>query len=389
MGKVGAPPRVVRFSVPAPKRVPFSAKLCPLETGGVTYDARVVAPRLGPGSTRQSWIQPGGSGLGKTKPERERGERSRPIIVDPLTSNRLLGTCSDGQPGGAVRARKSCGVDRERERCYKDERGEGGGGGLGKKKRLTTVIETPRSASTHLCFSPAARFPPPVPRRLSVWDDAGGLRPRIAPVRVRRRSARHHSVGDLELTLLGHIIPFSRRWAESDSGTDASGRDLCHGRRPPRPRRRRSARTTAVYASDQRADPDARDGLPRRSFTGKIRHRAKVRVRSPRTAAVRAEEVERMRAASRRKREEEVGRRGLERFAVVKCSCDPQRDFRESMVEMIWEKGLGRPEEMESLLACYLALNSDEHHDVIVKVFRQLWFELNLERLAHESNRRR
>ncbi|CAL9165968.1 unnamed protein product [Musa hybrid cultivar] len=245
---------------------------------------------------------------------------------------------------------------------------------------------SPRSA--HLSFSPAARFPPPVPRRLSVWDDAGGLRPRIAPVRARRRSARHHSVGDLELTL-GHIIPFSRRWAESDSGTDASGCDLGHGRRPPRPRRRRSARTTAGYASDQRADPDARDGLPRRSFTGKIRHRAKVRVRSPRTAAVRAEEVERMRAASRRKREEEVARRGLERFAVVKCSSDPQRDFRESMVEMICEKGLGRPEEMESLLACYLALNSDEHHDVIVKVFRQVWFELNLERLAHESNRRR
>ncbi|URE25183.1 hypothetical protein MUK42_05955 [Musa troglodytarum] len=208
-----------------------------------------------------------------------------------------------------------------------------------------------------------ARFPPPVPHRLSVWDDAGGLRPRIAPVRARRRSARHHSVGDLELTL-GHIIPFSRR-------------------------RRRSARTTAGYASDQRADPDARDGLPRRSFTGKIRHRAKVRVRSPRTAAVRAEEVERMRAASRRKREEEVERRGLERFAVVKCSSDPQRDFRESMVEMIWEKRLGRPAEMESLLACYLALNSAEHHDVIVKVFRQVWFELNLERLAHESNRRR
>ncbi|URE25182.1 hypothetical protein MUK42_05955 [Musa troglodytarum] len=245
---------------------------------------------------------------------------------------------------------------------------------------------SPRSA--HLFFSPVARFPPPVPHRLSVWDDAGGLRPRIAPVRARRRSARHHSVGDLELTL-GHIIPFSRRWAESDSGTDASGCDLGHGRRPPRPRRRRSARTTAGYASDQRADPDARDGLPRRSFTGKIRHRAKVRVRSPRTAAVRAEEVERMRAASRRKREEEVERRGLERFAVVKCSSDPQRDFRESMVEMIWEKRLGRPAEMESLLACYLALNSAEHHDVIVKVFRQVWFELNLERLAHESNRRR
>lgn len=64
---------------------------------------------------------------------------------------------------------------------------------------------------------------------------------------------------------------------------------------------------------------------------------------------------------------------------MVKSSSDPVRDFRESMVEMIWERGIGRPEELESLLACYLSLNSDEHHDVIVKVFRQVWFDLNRE----------
>jgi uncharacterized protein (TIGR01568 family) len=38
---------------------------------------------------------------------------------------------------------------------------------------------------------------------------------------------------------------------------------------------------------------------------------------------------------------------------------------------------VGRPEELETLLACYLSLNADEHHDCIVKVFRQVWFELN------------
>ncbi|KAH7686287.1 Ovate protein family C-terminal protein [Dioscorea alata] len=77
-------------------------------------------------------------------------------------------------------------------------------------------------------------------------------------------------------------------------------------------------------------------------------------------------------------------KRGLERFTVVKRSCDPQKDFKESMVEMILEKRIGRPEELERLLACYLALNSDEHHDVIVKVFRQVWFELNRGRFGSE-----
>ncbi|CAL9193966.1 transcription repressor OFP1-like [Musa acuminata AAA Group] len=251
-----------------------------------------------------------------------------------------------------------------------------------KPKRRTAPVVVPPGA----VFTPPPSPSPPDPQldplaycsaapgRLSVGEDGGGSRPRITPAAARQRSARHHSVGDLEITL-GHIIPFSRRstrrWVESDSGSDASGCDLGLGRRPPRPRR--STRTTVVYTSDQRVDTDGRDGLPRRSFGGKIQHRAKVRVRSPRAAAAKAE-VERMKAAARRA---EGKRKGLERFAVVKCSRDPQRDFRESMVEMIRQKGIGRPEEMERLLACYLSLNSDEHHDVIVKVFRQVSFELS------------
>lgn len=73
----------------------------------------------------------------------------------------------------------------------------------------------------------------------------------------------------------------------------------------------------------------------------------------------------------------EKGRRSLEGFAVVKRSRDPQRDFRESMVEMIERNRMGRAEELEGLLACYLALNADEYHDVIVRVFRQLWLEMD------------
>nr|XP_027105612.1 transcription repressor OFP2 [Coffea arabica] len=64
-------------------------------------------------------------------------------------------------------------------------------------------------------------------------------------------------------------------------------------------------------------------------------------------------------------------------YAVVKNSYNPQNDFRESMIEMIIEKGIEKPEELEELLACYLTLNYDEYHDLIVKVFRQVWSELN------------
>jgi uncharacterized protein (TIGR01568 family) len=61
---------------------------------------------------------------------------------------------------------------------------------------------------------------------------------------------------------------------------------------------------------------------------------------------------------------------------MVKCSFNPQQDFRDSMLEMIKEKRIRRPEELEELLACYLTLNSDEYHDLIIEVFRQVWFDL-------------
>ncbi|TKY63622.1 Transcription repressor OFP2 [Spatholobus suberectus] len=63
-------------------------------------------------------------------------------------------------------------------------------------------------------------------------------------------------------------------------------------------------------------------------------------------------------------------------FAVVKSSFDPQKDFRESMVEMIMENNIRASKDLEDLLACYLSLNSDEYHDLIIKVFKQIWFDL-------------
>lgn len=65
-----------------------------------------------------------------------------------------------------------------------------------------------------------------------------------------------------------------------------------------------------------------------------------------------------------------------ESFAVVKSSKDPQRDFKESMVEMIVENNIRTSRDLEELLACYLSLNSDQYHDLIIKVFKQIWFDI-------------
>ncbi|KAE8673903.1 Transcription repressor OFP6 [Hibiscus syriacus] len=68
-------------------------------------------------------------------------------------------------------------------------------------------------------------------------------------------------------------------------------------------------------------------------------------------------------------------------LAVVKSSFDPQKDFRESMVEMIRENNIRASKDLEDLLACYLSLNSNEYHGLIIKVFTQIWFDLNDARL--------
>ncbi|KAF0925201.1 hypothetical protein E2562_015615 [Oryza meyeriana var. granulata] len=210
--------------------------------------------------------------------------------------------------------------------------------------------------------SPPRRSPvDAVPRRLSVGNDSGAEAvPRRLCHRSRRR--RHCSLGgDRELRPLGHLIPFSLAGspapqqphdaaAATPSDTDAGAR-----LRTRHHRRRAHRRRGSLSGS-------------RRSFSVSGRTPS-VRIRPARAVAAAAPE--------------------LERLAVVRRTRDPQRAFRESMVEMIASSGgsiAARPEELERLLACYLALNADEHHDCIVKVFRQVWFEyINL----HLSRRRR
>ncbi|KAM1045594.1 hypothetical protein ACFX2A_037401 [Malus domestica] len=119
----------------------------------------------------------------------------------------------------------------------------------------------------------------------------------------------------------------------------------------------------------------------------RTRRSCKVRICSPRTASrveickVNAlEDMTKAKLKTKKEAEERAVqqvRTGLNSFAVVKCSFDPQKDFRDSMVEMVVEKKITQPEDLEELLACYLTLNSDEYHDLIIKVFRQVWFDLN------------
>lgn len=64
-------------------------------------------------------------------------------------------------------------------------------------------------------------------------------------------------------------------------------------------------------------------------------------------------------------------------LAIVMASFDPQKDFKESMMEMIVENNIKASKDLEHLLACYLSLNSDEYHHLIINAFEQIWFNFS------------
>ncbi|KZV51076.1 caldesmon-like [Dorcoceras hygrometricum] len=117
------------------------------------------------------------------------------------------------------------------------------------------------------------------------------------------------------------------------------------------------------------------------SHSSKTKQSNKVKAYSPRTECkIKAlEDMRKSRKMLKKKVKKQVVEGGtmFDGFAVLKSSFNPQQDFRNSMIEMIMEKEIRRTEELEELLACYLTFNCDEYHDLIIKVFRQVWFELN------------
>ncbi|KAH9611404.1 hypothetical protein KSS87_018330, partial [Heliosperma pusillum] len=62
-----------------------------------------------------------------------------------------------------------------------------------------------------------------------------------------------------------------------------------------------------------------------------------------------------------------------ESYAVVKRSENPYNDFRRSMAEMVVEKNMFDRKDMEELLRCFLSLNSESLHGVIVEAFVDIW----------------
>lgn len=100
----------------------------------------------------------------------------------------------------------------------------------------------------------------------------------------------------------------------------------------------------------------------------------KLRTNSPRLASRKIQAYARKSVYSRTSSKAQ-SRSLSESCAVVKASFDPERDFRDSMLEMIVENNIRASKDLEELLACYLSLNSDEYHDLIVKAFEQIWFD--------------
>ncbi|RWR80464.1 transcription repressor OFP1 [Cinnamomum micranthum f. kanehirae] len=117
--------------------------------------------------------------------------------------------------------------------------------------------------------------------------------------------------------------------------------------------------------------------IPGRRSTSSVQG-LKLRVNSPRLASKKIQAYNRKSTSISTSTTPKMRQRKniSESFAIVKSSFDPQRDFRESMVEMIVENNIRASKDLEDLLACYLSLNSNEYHDVIVKVFEQIWFDL-------------
>ncbi|XP_014518690.1 transcription repressor OFP5 [Vigna radiata var. radiata] len=108
---------------------------------------------------------------------------------------------------------------------------------------------------------------------------------------------------------------------------------------------------------------------------------SRVKIHSPRMVSkveiCKIKALEDMKKAKLKTKKEKEEIPVLESFAVIKSSIDPMQDFRDSMIEMIIENQIIQPEEMEDLLVCYLTLNADEYHDLIIKVFRKVWFDMS------------
>ncbi|TKY48673.1 Transcription repressor OFP6 [Spatholobus suberectus] len=62
----------------------------------------------------------------------------------------------------------------------------------------------------------------------------------------------------------------------------------------------------------------------------------------------------------------------VDSIAVEKDSKDPHKDFRDSMVQMIFEREIYTETDLQELLECFLQLNATRHHEIIVQAFMEI-----------------
>ena len=83
-----------------------------------------------------------------------------------------------------------------------------------------------------------------------------------------------------------------------------------------------------------------------------------------------------------RRRQRNEGTKFVVMVAMEKCSYDPRKDFRESMVEMITANRIQEPKDLRSLLNYYVSMNS-EYHGIILEVFHEVCTNLFLSCKCH------
>lgn len=66
----------------------------------------------------------------------------------------------------------------------------------------------------------------------------------------------------------------------------------------------------------------------------------------------------------------------IDSIAVEKDSQDPREDFRNSILQMILERKIYSEEDLEELLECFLQLNANCHHQIIVQSFMEICEEI-------------
>ncbi|XP_054800595.1 transcription repressor OFP5-like [Prosopis cineraria] len=152
---------------------------------------------------------------------------------------------------------------------------------------------------------------------------------------------------------------------------------------------------TESRSSEEKLGVERQHSRKNETKARKPKHSSKVRVYSPRVGSkteickIKAlEDLKKAKLKTKKAKERMLEKTEVsDSFAVVRCSLNPEKDFRDSMVEMITELHIHQPEEYEELLTCYLTLNSDEYHDLIIKVFREVWFDMNRDILGISLHR--